>query len=108
VERKSSSSSQTQIFKKPPLEYRRWFFYYPHVALQRLGKPKTKKAPTMNTTTLQKNPQTRAPQFGGNSVTESESLLTLLFHRYQEAGLQSGDAWDAALADYAHGFNTAA
>ncbi len=62
----------------------------------------------MNTTTLQNTQQTRPLQFGGNSVTESESLLTQLFHRYQEAGLQSGDAWDAALADYANGFNTAA
>lgn len=50
---------------------------------------------------------TDAPQFGGNSVTESESLITLLFHRYLEAGLKNGDAWDAALADYTHGFNTA-
>ena len=58
--------------------------------------------------TKQDNERHQRPQFGGNSVTESESLLTQLFHRYQEAGLQNGDAWDAALADYAHGFNTAA
>jgi len=63
----------------------------------------------MNTTTTTQNDNTtrREPQFGGNSITESESLLTLLAHRYREAGLQSGDAWDAALADYANGFNTA-
>jgi hypothetical protein len=62
----------------------------------------------MNTTPKDQQHHTRTPQFGGNSVTESESLLTQLFHRYQEAGLQSGDAWDAALADFAHGFDTAA
>jgi hypothetical protein len=60
------------------------------------------------TTTPQNNQPTYRPQFGGNSVTESESLLTLLFHRYLEAGLPDGDAWDAALADYAHGFISAA
>lgn len=58
-------------------------------------------------TTKQDNDKIRAPQYGGNSVTESESLLAQLFHRYLEAGLQSSDAWDAALADYAHGFNAA-
>lgn len=62
----------------------------------------------MNTTQQDNKYRTRALQFGGNSVTESESLLTQLFHQYLEAGLREGDAWDAALADYAHGFNTAA
>lgn len=46
-----------------------------------------------------------APQFGGNSITESESLIVLLFETYREAGLTLSDAWDAALADYAHAFN---
>ncbi len=62
----------------------------------------------MNTNTENQNHETHAPQFGGNSVTESVNLLALLCDRYLEAGLQQGDAWDAALADYAHGFNTAA
>lgn len=53
------------------------------------------------------NQKKRTPQFGGNSVTESESLIALLFHRYLEAGLKSGDAWDAALADYTNGFGSA-
>ena len=44
------------------------------------------------------------PQFGGNSVTESESLIDLLFETYIEAGLRQTDAWDAAMADYSHGF----
>lgn len=62
----------------------------------------------MNTTQQENHHyRTRTPQFGGNSVTESESPITQLFHRYVEAGLQNSDAWDAALADYAHGFNTA-
>ncbi|HWB60091.1 MAG TPA: hypothetical protein VG733_11410 [Chthoniobacteraceae bacterium] len=61
----------------------------------------------MNTTTHDRQ-TTRTPQFGGNSVTESESLITLLFQRYLEAGLKHTDAWDAALADYTHGFDNAA
>ena len=54
----------------------------------------------MNTTTLQnRHHQTRIPQFGGNSVTESESTRsrncsTDTWRR----GLRDGDAWDAALA----------
>jgi len=62
----------------------------------------------MNTTQQDNHHRTRIPQFGGNSVTESESLLAQLFHLYLDAGLPNTDAWDAALADYAHGFNTAA
>jgi hypothetical protein len=59
----------------------------------------------MNTT--RQNQRAYAPQFGGNSITESESLITLLFETYLDAGLPLSDAWDAALADYAHGFNAA-
>ncbi len=44
------------------------------------------------------------PQFGGNSVTESVSLIDLLFETYLDAGLRQTDAWDAALADYSNGF----
>ena len=60
----------------------------------------------MNTT--QENPKTYTPQFGGNSITESESLIDLLFETYLDAGLRQADAWDAALADYTNGFSTAA
>lgn len=64
----------------------------------------------MNTPTIpiEMNRQRYTPQFGGNSVTESESLITLLFETYLDAGLRQSDAWDAALADYVHGFNDAA
>jgi len=51
--------------------------------------------------------ETYTPQFGGNSVTESESLIDLLFETYLEAGLRQADAWDAALADYSHAFGAA-
>ena len=61
----------------------------------------------MNTIQQNENHRPRTSQFGGNSVTESESPITQLFHRYLEAGLKNCDAWDAALADYAHGFNAA-
>ena len=60
----------------------------------------------MNTT--QEKPRTYTPQFGGNSITESESLIDLLFETYLDAGLRQTDAWDAALADYTNGFSTAA
>ena len=60
----------------------------------------------MNAT--QDKQRTYTPQFGGNSVTESESLIMLLFETYIDAGLAHGDAWDAALADYAHSFSHAA
>jgi len=56
----------------------------------------------MNTTTEHR---TYRPQFGGNSITESESLIHLLFETYLDAGLRPADAWDAALADFAHAFN---
>jgi hypothetical protein len=107
VERKSSSPTNKPIFKKTTAGIPGGGFLFPHAGLQRLAKPKTRKTPAMNTT-KQDNDKTHAPQYGGNSVTESESLLAQLFHRYLEAGLQNSDAWDAALADYAHGFNTAA
>jgi hypothetical protein len=42
-------------------------------------------------------------------VTESETgLILMLFETYLDAGLKQGDAWDAALADYAHSFEVAA
>ena len=59
----------------------------------------------MNNTIEKERPrQTYTPQFGGNSVTESVSLIDLLFEAYLDAGLRHTDAWDAALADYSHGF----
>jgi hypothetical protein len=67
---------------------------------------KTKPNQPMNTTPT--NELTTTPHRGGNSVTESENLIGQLCEQYLEAGLTLGDAWDAALADYAHLFNRAA
>ncbi len=62
----------------------------------------------MNTNTIERErpAQTYTPQFGGNSVTESVSLIDLLFETYLDAGLHQADAWDAALADFSQGFGT--
>jgi hypothetical protein len=60
----------------------------------------------MNTTT-QENHLRQRPQYGGNSITESESPIDDLFEIYLNSGLSWSDAWDAALWEYTHGFNAA-
>ena len=73
-----------------------------------MEEPKNQPNLEMNTTiTLQDNQHRYRPQFGGNSVTESENPLARLYETYREAGLALSDAWDAALADYAQEFNAA-
>lgn len=54
----------------------------------------------MNDTNTNENLRPPATGSRGTSVTDSENPLTLLSDAYERLGLATGDAWDAATADY--------